>query len=217
MGTTDFESNANWIRLYQEGMTGAEIVQACKDVDPLQILGALARAKDDDPGLESQHRESQTGKAHERQTHSASGDSFPPPWQRRLNELRDYMNCHGRMPRQVGGDTKETSLGRWLHAQRGKVSKGTLTARQRAALDAIGVWDSDRRVNREEARFPERLRALAAFRARHRRWPTYMNCTDAQEQALGTWLYTLRQAAREYRLPEQVRAVLDENVPGWLL
>jgi hypothetical protein len=216
MGTTDFESIPHWIRLYQEGMTGAEIVQACKDVDPLQILGTLVRAKDNDPGLESQHRDSQSRKTHERQTPSASGGSFRPPWQRRLDELRDYVNRHGRMPRQVGGDTKETSLGRWLHAQRGKVSKGTLTARQRAALDAIGVWDSDRRYGREMAKFPDRLRSLATFRARHRRWPTYMNRTDAQEQALGIWLYVLRQEAREDRLPGQVRAALDEHVPGWL-
>lgn len=53
------------------------------------------------------------------------------------------------MPRQVGGDAVETSLGRWLHSQRGKIDKGTLTTGQRAALDAIGVWDSDRRERRE--------------------------------------------------------------------
>lgn len=216
MGTTDVESNpAHWIQLYQDGLTGAEIVQACKAADPLQILGTLARAKSSDPGLECRHRDSQERKARERR-HSHSNDSFSPPWQRRLNELKDYVRDHGRMPRQVGGDATETSLGRWLHAQRAKVSKGTLTTRQRAALDAIGAWESDRRMGREEARFPERLRALAAFRARHRRWPTYMNRTDPEEQALGIWLYTLRQAAREDRLPERARAVLDEQVPGWL-
>lgn len=217
MGTIDVESSpANWIRLYQDGMTGAEIVQAYKDTDPLQILGTLARAKNNDPNLESRHRYSLVRKARERLQHSTPDDSFSLPWRRRLNELKEYVRGHGRMPRQVGGDATETSLGRWLHAQRGKVSKGTLTAPQRAALDAVGVWDSDRRESRDMARFPERLRALAAFRARHRRWPTYMNRTDEQEQALGTWLYTLRQAAREDRLPERVRAVLDEHLPGWL-
>lgn len=216
MGTADLDTDpANWIRLYRDGMTGAEIVQACKGADPLQILGTLARAKNNDPDLESRHRNSLVRKAREHQ-HSTPDDSFSPPWRRRLNELKEYVRDHGRMPRQIGGDATETSLGRWLHAQRGKVSKGTLTARQRAALDAIGVWDSDRRQSRDMARFPERLRALAEFRARHKRWPTYMNRTDPQEQALGTWLYTLRQAAREDRLPERVWAVLDEHVPGWL-
>ena len=43
-----------------------------------------------------------------------------------------------------------------------------------------------------------------------------MNRTDPEEQSLGTWLYTLRQAAREERLPERVRVVLDEHLPGWL-
>ncbi|QOD05698.1 helicase associated domain-containing protein [Pseudarthrobacter sp. BIM B-2242] len=213
----DVESSpSNWIRLYQEGMTGAEIVQACRDTDPLQILGTLARAKNSDPDLESRHRYSLGRKARERRQQVALDDSFSPPWRRRLNELKEYVRNNGRMPRQVGGDATETSLGRWLHAQRAKVSKGSLTARQRAALDAVGVWDSDRRENREMARFPERLRALAAFRARHRRWPTYMNRTDPEEQSLGTWLYTLRQAAREERLPERVRLVLDEHLPGWL-
>lgn len=214
MGTTDVEYDPDrWVQLYQDGMTGAEIIRVCKHCDPLQILGTLARAKDNDPELETRHRDSQARKANERHL---SSDAFSPPWQRRLNELKEYVRNHGRMPRQVGGDAIETSLGRWLHAQRGKVSKGTLTARQRAALDAIGVWDSDRREGREMARFPDRLRALIAFRARHKRWPTYMNRTDPHEQTLGTWLYTLRQAAREDRLPEQVRAILDEHAPGWL-
>lgn len=213
----DVESSpSNWIRLYQEGMTGAEIVQACRDTDPLQILGTLARAKNSDPDLESRHQYSLGRKARERRQQVAIDDSFSPSWRRRLNELKEYVRNNGRMPRQTGGDITETSLGRWLHAQRAKVSKGSLTVRQRAALDAVGVWDSDRRENREMARFPERLRALAAFRARHRRWPTYMNRTDPEEQSLGTWLYTLRQAEREERLPEHVRVVLDEQLRGWL-
>lgn len=82
-------------------------------------------------------------------------------------------------------------------------------------MDAIGAWGSEARGRREEARFPARLRALADFGKRHRRLPSYWNRDDADEQALGMWLYTLRQAAAAVRLPERGRDALDREAPGW--
>jgi hypothetical protein len=205
----------DWVRMYGEGATGAEIVKICSSSDPLEILTVLAAAKRTDPALEARHAANLHRNAREHEEYLARNPSFTPSWRRRLDELSAYVRDNGRMPRQVGGDAQETALGRWLHAQRGKVDKGLLGSRQRAALDAIGVWDSDRRQDRDMARLPDQLRALAAFRARHKRWPTYMNRADAQERALGTWLYTVRQAAREHRLPEPIRQALDDHAPGW--
>lgn len=205
-----------WIRMYGNGISGAGIIKICSDSDPLEILAALAAAKRCDPSLEHRHAYNLHRNAREHEEHLSRNASFTASWQRRLDELTAYVRENGRMPRQTGGDTAETALGRWLHAQRGKVNKGTLGARQRAALDAIGAWDSDRRHDRDLARLPDQLRALVVFRTRHKRWPTYMNRADAQERALGTWLYTVRQAARENRLPEPIRQALDEQAPGWL-
>ncbi len=216
-GTKTLECTAEgWVRMYGEGVTGAEIIKICSASDPLEILAELSAAKRSDPALEARHSANLHRNAREHEEYLARNASFSPSWQRRLDELAAYVRDHGRMPRQTGGDTQETALGRWLHAQRGKVNKGTLGARQRAALDAIGRWDSDRRQGRDMARLPDQLRALAAFRTRHKRWPTYMNRTDTHEQALGTWLYTVRQAARENRLPEPIRVALDDHTPGWL-
>ena len=206
----------DWVRMYSEGVTGAQIVKICSTTDPLEILAGLAEAKRRDPSLEARHTAHLNRHASEHEEYLARNASFSPAWQRRLDELTDYVQQNGRMPRQTGGDARETALGRWLHAQRGKVNKGTLGSRQRAALDAIGAWDSDRRSSRDLARLPDQLRALAEFRARHRRWPTYMNRADPQERTLGTWLYTVRQAARENRLPEPIRQALDAQAPGWL-
>lgn len=206
----------DWVRMYGEGVTGAEIVKICSSSDPLEILAALADAKRSDPGLEDRHAYGLRRAVREHEENPVRLSPFTPAWQRRLDELTAYVRDNGRMPRQIGGDAQETALGRWLHAQRGKVDKGTLGSQQRAALDALGTWDSNRRQERDIARLPHQLRALAAFRTRHKRWPTYMNRTDAQESALGTWLYTVRQAAREDRLPEPIRQALDDHAPGWL-
>lgn len=204
----------DWIRMYRQGVSGGLIARLC-DGDPLEVLQALAAARRHDPALETEHTVNLARHAREVEESMAVERAFPPSWRRRIEELEAYVRRHGRMPRQTGGDTHESGLGRWLHAQRGKVAKGTLDPRQRAALDTIGTWDSATRSQREASRFPDQLRALAAFRAKHRRWPTYRNRDDNLECMLGTWLYTLRQSAREGRLPDGARQALDRYTPGW--
>jgi hypothetical protein len=203
--------------MYRSGITSAEIADLCDVDDILEVLRALAEAKRADPTLEKEHSGNLLARARQVAERVAEKRAFATPWVTRLNELSAFVEANGVMPRQRGGDEKETSLGRWLHAQRGKVGKGTLDRRQRAALDAVGDWDSARRAEREAKRFPDQLRALAEFRSRHKRWPTYMNRTDPAERALGVWLHTLRQASRDKRLPDPVRDVLDRTVPGWNL
>lgn len=203
-----------WIRLYRGGLTGAGVAAACKVDDVLEVLTVLADAKREDPALEDEHAASRSH-AVEAQEALARQRALSPVWRRRIAELTAFVAKHGRMPRQKGGDEAETSIGRWLHSQRSKVAKGILEPRQRAALDAIGPWDSHFRVSREEAQFPDRLQAVVDFRARHRRLPSYRNRASAQESAMGTWLHTLRQAAAGGRLPGAMKAALDQSVPGW--
>lgn len=206
----------DWIRMYRKGSTGAGIAEICDEPDILKVLKALSAAKRADVTLESEHVTNLLLHAREVQESVVRGRIFTASWQGRLEELQAYVRDNGRMPRQAGGDASETGLGRWLHAQRSKVGKGTLDSRQRAALNAVGAWDSDRRLQRDMSRLPAQVSALTAFRARHKRWPTYMNRTDEHEHALGTWLHTVRQAAREGRLPDPIRRALDEQAAGWL-
>lgn len=204
-----------WIRMYRQGVGGASIARLCKVDDILDVLRTLSNARMADRGLEAEHLANLVSQARDVQETMAVARAFTPAWRRRLDELAKFVTAHRCMPRQVGGDTAETGLGRWLHAQRSKVDKGTLDPRQRRALDAIGCWDSDRRAMREESRLPARLDAVAAFKAKHKRWPTYMNRSDGEERALGTWLHTARQAARSNRLPISLRKAMDAALPGW--
>lgn len=204
----------NWVQLYRQGIGGADIARVCAEPDVLAVLRHLAAEKRVDPSLEGQHLSNLVARAREVQEEMAVKRALTSAWRRRLDELTAFVGEHGCMPRQSGGDTAETGLGRWLHAQRSKVAKGTLQPRQRAALDAIGAWDSDRRADREAKQFPARLLELIEFRKAHRRWPAYRGRAE-EERALGIWLYTIRQAAKERRLPEGMRGVLDRQVPGW--
>lgn len=216
-GLQDAEESApeTWVRLYQQGIGGAEVARICGEPDVLAVLRHLTAAKRVDASLESRHLAGLVTRAREVQEEMAAKRAITSAWRRRLDELSAFVREHGCMPRQTGGDEAETGLGRWLHAQRSKVAKGTLQPRQRAALDAIGAWDSDRRAGREAKQFPAKLLELVEFKDTHRRWPTYMSKASEGERALGTWLYTIREAAHQGRLPDSMRGVLDRQVPGW--
>lgn len=213
--TTEEATVEDWIAMYRQGIGAAGIATLCNVPDILDVLGALSAAKDADPSLEADHLENLRAQARQVEAKLARAREFTPSWQRRIEELSAFHTEHGRMPRQSGGDAAETSLGRWLHAQRSKVGKGTLEPRQREALDAVGSWDSPARERRDQTRFPESLKELQAFHRRYRRWPTAMNRGDEHEMRLGTWLSTLRQAVRDGRLPAEFEAALDAAVPGW--
>lgn len=118
------------------------------------------------------------------------------------------------MLRQGGGDEHETSLGRWLHSQRLKGTKGTLLSEQRAALDAVGPWDSEARQRRDDAKFPALLRAVADFHESHSRLPSYRSRNDEVECALAGWLNRQRQAAADGRLTDKFPNALDSTLPG---
>jgi hypothetical protein len=205
----------SWVRMYRDGVSCAGIAQLCEYDNIMTILQAVAEAKARDASLEEDHLSNRLGAASEVQAYAAPSRALRPGWAERLEQLKNFVQEYGRMPRQSGGDPKETALGRWLHAQRGKLGKGALTTRQRGALDMVGDWDSERRAKRDRLSFPDRLRDTVAFRKRQGRWPTYLARLDPDERSLGVWLYTLRQADREGRLPDRTREVLDRHLPGW--
>lgn len=209
-GTAD-----EWIRLYRSGLTGAAVALACDVDDILDVLNALAAAKRGDPSLEAEHEANRMTAAPQAREAAASLHGLSQVWRQRITELHDYFAEHGRMPRQGGGDEHETSLGRWLHAQRLKGTKGTLLSEQRAALDGAGPWDSEARQRRDDAKFPAQLSAVADFRALHRRLPSYKSRNDEVECALAGWLNKQRQAVGDGRLSGKFRKALDETLPGW--
>ncbi|MEW1835948.1 helicase associated domain-containing protein [Microbacterium sp. NPDC079995] len=60
-------------------------------------------------------------------------------WHKTLGEVREFMDTHGRPPRSEGTHLLpgEQSLGGWLKRQREALSKQTLTARRKKALDEL--------------------------------------------------------------------------------
>jgi hypothetical protein len=207
----------DWIRMYRQGVSGAGIARIFNVDDILEVLTTLAAAKEEDTSVADEHAANLATQVQAVESTLPSLRLLTPAFRARVEELAAFVKENGRMPRQSGGGREETSLGRWLHAQRSNVDKGKLDPRQRAALGALGAWESPYKARREEARFPERLRALAAFQARKKRLPSYRNRDDDDERALGIWLHTLRQAAGEDRLPDSFRRALDQSIPGWNL
>lgn len=205
----------DWLRMYRHGIGAAGIARLCDVDDIMAVLKCLADARRADPLLETEHTSNLLRHARDAEEEVTGRKILTPAWQARINDLEAFVRDHGRMPRQAGGDRAETSLGRWLHAQRAKVSNGVLHPRLREALDAVGDWDSDRRARRDAMKFPARLAALTAYAARHRRLPVRRQGTDTYELALATWLFSLRQAAETGQLDPRQRAALDKALPGW--
>lgn len=201
--------------MYREGIGVAGIIDFCDIADIFTVIKVLGEARRRDPRIEIDHSTNLLRYAREVEDELAIARAFTPSWTGRIAELQEFVAENGRMPRQAGGDAAETGIGRWLHAQRGKVSKGTLSPRQRAALDAVGEWDSKRRPLREERRFPDQITALAAFVRENGRFPAHRHGHSEDELTLATWLYTVRQADCAGNLSGSHRKILDGTVPGW--
>lgn len=118
-------------------------------------------------------------------------------WADSLDELREFVTKHGRLPR-LSADDGETRLRTWLHDQRRRADDA-----QRARLDEVWKeWDEP------VYPFEAQLDALKTFHATHGRLPRTADRGEAK--ALGKWLSGQRQTAS----PER-RAALDAEFPGW--
>ena len=139
-------------------------------------------------------------------------------WQEKLAALRAYVGAHGRLP--LYGDA--AGLGAWVHNQRtakkamnaGRKHSNKMTPLRAAALEGVPgwAWAVD-----AEAAWEERLNALRAYVAAHRRLPPHSDASG-----LGNWLHTQRHAKKAadagqplgWRMTPQRTAAL-EGVPGW--
>jgi hypothetical protein len=66
----------------------------------------------------------------------------------------------------------------------------------------------------DEARWQDRLAALARYRADGHDWPRHKAPTG-EEHDLGVWLHAQRQKARRGDLEPDKARTLDEVLPGW--
>lgn len=201
----------DWVRMYRQGVSCTAIAALSQD-DVTDIVNAVDVVRRADASLEHEHTANMLRYARQVQAEVARDDALPVSWKARLQELKAFVQLHGFMPRRGARDAAESALARWLHEQR---TKPALDPRQRSALDAVGDWNPGPMVHGSKLGVQGTLRSLIGFRRAQGRWPTPVNIGDPHECALGKWLITLRQAANDGRLPEDIRQNLDRAAPDW--
>jgi hypothetical protein len=85
----------------------------------------------------------------------------------------------------------------------------------REGLAALPDWETPPRSAADEARWQQRLAALAAYREAGHDWPRHKAVITGVEHDLGVWLHFQRYKARRGELAADKIGSVDEAVPGW--
>ncbi|MBO1269972.1 helicase-associated protein [Arthrobacter sp. PO-11] len=158
-----------------------------------------------DPGLRTAHEAAVGGK--DRQV-TARGLG-------RMKQLLAMVQETGRFPSLTADDVSERTLAAWLRRRRREADAGTLAPAFRDGLDVLPGWRGRPRAAADEARWQDRLAALAAYRAAGRDWPRHKATVAGEEHWLGVWLHTQRFKLRRGELGAAKMDALDAAVPGW--
>ena len=147
-------------------------------------------------------------------------DEHAAAWQERLVALRAHVAAHGRLPphRDASG------LGVWVNSQRtakkaaeaGRSLRQRMTPQRAAALEGVPgwAWEVD-----AEAAWEDKLAALRAYVAAHRRLPLWDD-----PSGLGAWVKSqlegkkamdLNKTGEALRGMTPARVAALEAVPGW--
>ncbi|MGJ6127042.1 helicase associated domain-containing protein [Mycolicibacterium sp. Y3] len=124
-------------------------------------------------------------------------DAFDDRWERRFEELSEYLGREGRYP------TSRTTLGTWINNQKDAIKGGSVSPDRRARLEALPGWTENNLASRWENRFEE----LRAHLAREGRYPT-------RSTSLGIWIANQRVVFKQGSLSNDRRERL-EGLPGW--
>jgi hypothetical protein len=204
-----FESREEWVLMYRNGLTQAQIAVLCNM--PREFINrSIGAHKRGDPSLEVDHV------ANRPEPSQSTTPPLPSPqWLAYCDELVRFLSEHGRPPRLNISDVAELSLARWVGRQRTAARNGSLDPSWRRALDRAGNWQESARTQRDDARWRARLDLLSEFKSNEGRWPSYRHYANESERILGTWLHQQRQGAFNVSLLPEKRKLLDAAVPGW--
>lgn len=133
----------------------------------------------------------------------------------RMNELIAMVQSTGRYPSSKAPEASARSLAAWLRHRRLEAKAGTLARAFRDGLDVLPDWQGYPRAAADEARWRERLNALAAYREAGHDWPRHKATDTAEEHGLGVWLHTQRYKLSRGDLDPAKKQTLDGAVPGW--
>lgn len=201
-------SAEEWTLMYRRGLDSRRISMLC-GVPVSRINRALRSSREYDGSLDREHGDKvKAGK---------NVEAFPPTalWMRRLKELTQFEEEHGRMPYSRTSNAEEASLGRWLARQRKAGTMGDLALSKVSALDAVGEWKGSARRQQDCARWTRRLTDLVHFVGENSRLPSYRSAKSELERVLGTWLHSQRQLAYQGSMSRDMREMLDAAVPTW--
>ncbi|MFJ5696007.1 helicase associated domain-containing protein [Arthrobacter sp. NPDC093125] len=117
------------------------------------------------------------------------------------------------------GPRKAARSAAWPHGCNG-VGKtggraGTLAAAYRDGLAVLPGWQTPPRAETDEARWQERLKALAVYREAGNDWPRHKAAIAGQEKELGVWVHLQRSKLHRGALNSAKEQALDQAVPGW--
>ncbi|WP_395405612.1 helicase associated domain-containing protein (plasmid) [Arthrobacter sp. UC242_113] len=196
--------NAEWVLMYRGGLTRARIATLTRA--PAQTVGYhLSAAVNADPALQAAHDEA-AAKAPLRVGQQGLA---------RMRELVVMVQETGRYPSRTAKDAAERTLASWLDRRRNDAVAGTLAPAYRDGLAVLPDWQRPPRAVTDEARWQDRLTALAEYRAAGHDWPLHQTSVTGAEHDLGVWLHSQRQKARRGELEPARTAALDTAVPGW--
>jgi hypothetical protein len=146
--------NAEWVLMYRGGLTRARIAALTRA--PIATVGYhLAVAVAADPGLQAVHDQA-AAKAPLR---------VSPQGLARMRELVAMVHETGRYPSRTAQEVGERTLASWLDRRRDDDAAGTLAPAFRDGLAVLPDWQRPPRAVADEARWQDRLKALAEYRA----------------------------------------------------
>lgn len=192
--------------MYRRGLTGVQISRITGA--PTRTVGYhLALAKKLHPELQSEHLKAGAGR-HGRVTRRGL---------ELMTQLIGMVEETGRFPSAKAPSKSERALAAWLNRRRNDERAGTLTPAFRDGLSNLLNWQGTSRTVADEAKWRERLAALAAYRKLGNDWPRHEPTAVGTEHELGVWLHMQRYKERRGSLDIKRAAALDEAVPGWRL
>ncbi|WP_308159594.1 helicase associated domain-containing protein [Arthrobacter sp. ISL-65] len=196
--------NAEWVLMYRGGLTRTRIAALTRA--PTATVGYhLAVAVAADPGLQAAHEQA-AAKAPLR---------VSPQGLALMRELVAMVQETGRYPSRTAEEVGERTLASWLDRRRDDDAAGKLALAFRNGLAVLPDWQRPPRAVADEARWQDRLEALAEYRAAGHDWPLHKSSVAGEEHDLGVWLHSQRQKASRGELNPAKAGALDEAVPGW--
>lgn len=127
-------------------------------------------------------------------------------WNQTLQELKDFIATHNRMPEKSERGT-HAYFQKWIQSQREKLGKG-LTTEQIAALDAVvPEWSET-----PDQIWERKLDALAQYVMEHQDFPSD---SKGEHKRLGSWYQVQKRELKNGKLGQDRKAALDAKVPHW--